>query len=358
MAFGVPLATIAAVGGAATTAIGAGLSYVGSQNAASAARNAQEQQMAAQNQAFEARNAAQVQQTTEQAAAQNQGQANYLAQEQAMRANQSGALQKEQDVINTMNQQEQQVQQNTQQQVQNTTQNVITPQTLAAAQATSQAQREAGTTPVVQDIAASDPTASPATAGSATKSAMADAMAKAAAYTQQYGKNLAVLGSYSAPVATTGLATKDLAMGLMPSAAADQLLKAGASARLLPSQVAYQNATNLGQSEIASNTQRTNDLMSLSKMREQNAVDEATLGQADTNANIQTGLNAAQARAAALSSVGQGVSAVGNAGLLYGASKGGFSDLFGAPTPTDADLTGLSTVQTAPGLKLGLSHGA
>jgi hypothetical protein len=326
---GISTPTAIALASAAVSAAGTGVSYVASQNNASAARSAQQQQMIAQNQAFEARNAAQIQQTQEQAAAQDQGQARYQQEEQAMRDSQSQALAQEQDTINRMNQQEQQVQNDTTQQVQNTTQNVITPQTLAAAQAASEAQREAGTAPVVQDIGASNPTASP-NASTATKSAMAEAMAKAAAYTQQYGKNLAVLGSYSAPVATTGIATKELAGSLMPSAEADQLLKSGASARLLPSQVAYRNATDLGQSELASNTQRTTDLMNLSKMREQNAADLATLGQADTNANIQTGLNYAQARAAALNSLGQGASALGNAGIMYGAANGGFSDLFGS----------------------------
>jgi hypothetical protein len=307
--------------------VGAGVQYVASTNAANAAANAQSQSIAAQNAAFQARNAAQIQQTQEQAAAQNQGQAEYLRQEQAMRESQSQALQQKQDTVNKMNVQEQQIQDQTKAQVQNTTQNVITPQTLQEAQAASEAQRNAGVAPVVADIRASDPTAAPA-ASPTVKSAMAESMAKAADYTQQYGANLAKVGAYSAPVAATGIAAKELAGNLMPAASADQLLKAGASARLLPSSVAYQNATNLGQSEIASNTQRTSDLMNLTKMKETNAVDLANLNQADTNANIQTGLNYAQARAAALKSLGSGVSALGNAGITYGASTGGFGDLF------------------------------
>lgn len=333
---------VAAIGGLVASAAGAATQYVASQNASSAAASAQSQQIAAQQQAFAARNAAQVEQTREQATAQNQGQAEYLKQEQAMRDSQSQALAQKQATVNQMNTQEQQVQRDTQQQVQNTTQNVVTPQTLAAAQTAQEAQRNAGVAPVVADIRATDPTAQP-TASNATKSALADAMSKAADYTQQYGANLARVGAYSAPVSTTNIATKELAGNLMPSASADQLLKAGASARLLPSDVAYQNATNLGQSEISSNTQRTTDLMNLTRMKEQNAVDLATLGQSDTNANIQTGLNYAQARAAALKSLGSGASALGSAGITYGAMTGGFSkafgDLFGSGGPTVTSAT-------------------
>lgn len=339
----------AAIAGVAASAIGAGVQYVASSNASAAAASANQQQIAAQQAAFSARNEAQVRQTQEQAAAQDLGQENYRQQEQTMRESQSQALQQKQDTVNVMNQQEEQVRNQTQQQVQNTTQNVITPASLQAAQATSEAQRVAGAAPVVQDIGASDPTASP-TASNATKSALSDAMARASDYTQQYSANLAKLGAYSAPVAASGIATKELAGNLMPSAAADQLLKAGASARLLPSQVAYQNATNLGQSEIASNTQRTADLMALTRMKEQNAGDLATLQQSDTNANIQTGLNYTQARAAALKSLGSGVSALGNAAITYGASQGGFSDLFGGPGtgPGNApDLNAIANKATA-----------
>jgi hypothetical protein len=324
---GIGLSGILAAGGLAASAIGSGIQFIASSNASAAANRAQAQSIAAQNTAFQARNAAQIQQTQEQAAAQNQGQAEYLRNQQIMRQNQSEALQQKQDTVAKMNLQEQQIQDQTRGQVQNTTQNVITPQTLQEAQAASEAQRVAGVAPVVADIRASDPTAAPA-ASPTVKSAMAEEMARAADYTKQYGANLAKVGAYSAPVATTNIATKELGGNLMPAASADQLLKAGASARLLPSSVAYQNATNLGQSEIASNTQRTTDLMNLTKMKETNAVDLANLGQADTNANIQTGLNYAQARAAALKSLGSGVSGLGNAGITYAASTGGFGDLF------------------------------
>ena len=345
---------IAAIGGLAASAIGTGISYIGSMNASNAAQSAQAASIQAQNTAFQSRLAAQEQQTAEQASVQDKSQATYLQEEQAMRQAQDTAQSQEAAKVNQMNQQSQQVTDAADAQVNKTTQQVVTPQTLADAQAQSEAQRNAGTAPVVQDIQASSPL--PASGeGSATKSALADAMTKAADYTQTYGANLAKLGSYSAPVQTANIASKELSGNLMPVAIQDQLLKSGAQARLLPSELAYSQAGTYGKAAIDANTANTSDAMTLAATRAKYAEDEANQYQSDTDANIQSGLNVAQARAASLSSLGQGISTLGNAGITYGAATGGFSDLFGSGAAANAvsKATDLSPSGLQSVLKLG-----
>lgn len=326
-ATGISLGTALAIGGLATSAIGAGVSYMSSQNAASAARSAAADQRAAQSTAFNARNQAQLAQTQAQSAVQDASQRRYAEAADTMRTSQDTAQQQRQAAIDKLNVEAEAVRNRVDQNVQQTTQKIVTPQAMDAAQAASEAARGAGIQPTVQDIRASSPLGTGA--NEVTKSALAERMAQAADYTQQYSNRLAKLGAYSAPVTETGLATRELGTNLMPAALADKLLTSGTSARLLPASTAYQTATDYGKSAIAANTAATGEQMAMTQNRAQSAIDIANLGQADANANIQTGLNAAQARAAALNSLGQGATAIGNAGLMYGASKGAFADLFG-----------------------------
>jgi hypothetical protein len=335
-ATGISLSTALAIGGLATSVIGGGISYMSSQNAAAAARSAAADQRAAQSTAFNARNQAQLAQTTQQSAVQDASQRRYAETVDAMRTSQDTAQQQRQQAVDKLNTEAEAVRNQVDQNVQQTTQKTITPQTMDQAQAASEAARSAGVQPTVQDIRASSPLGTGA--NEVTKSALAERMAQAADYTQQYSNRLAKLGAYSAPVTETGLATRELGTNLMPAALADKLLTSGTSARLLPASTAYQNATDYGKSAIAANTAATGEQMAMTTNRAQSAIDIANLGQADANANIQTGLNAAQARAAALNSLGQGAQAIGNAGLMFGASKGAFADLFGGNAGSAADV--------------------
>jgi hypothetical protein len=315
-----------ALAGIAASAVGTGVSYAASSASSKAAEAAQSQSIAAQNTAYESRIAAQNAQTAEQTSVQDQQQSQYLQEEQSMRSAQDTALSQEAAKVNQMNQESAAVAAASDAAKNQATQQDVTAQTLAQAQAASEAQRVAGTTQGVQDIRASNPLPSSGE-GSATKSAVAEAMGKAADYTQQYSENLAKVGAYSAPIQTTNIATKELAGNLMPAAIADELLKAGATARLLPSQTAYSNATTQGKAAIDANTARTKDLMTLASTRATYAEDEANQYQSDTNANIQSALNVSQARDAATSSLGSGISSLGNAAITYGASTGGFKSL-------------------------------
>ena len=346
-------AGIAAGVGAAATLAGAGISYSASQHAASAAAAAQQQELTAQNTAFQSRIAAQNQQTAEQAAIQDKSQAAYLAAEQKMRQEQSAALTGKAAETAKMNVQEQQIADQTKQAVQQTTQ-AITPTSLQEAQAASEQARMQPVQQTVEDIRASNPLPSSGE-GSATKSALAKAMTEAAEYTQKYGQNLATLGAYSAPTQAVDLASTNLKTSLMPAAVADQLLKAGVSTRLAPYDTAYSGAETIGKAAIDANTANTSEQMSLASTRAKYAEDLADLGQSDTNAIIQTGLNVTQARDAATSSLGQGISALGSAAIGYGASQGAFSDLFGASTASKAvsGLSDMSPSSLQSALKLG-----
>lgn len=327
-------AGIAAGVGAAATLAGAGISYSAASHSAAAAEAAQQQELTSQNTAFQSRIAAQNQETQEQAAIQDKSQASYLAAEQQMRQQQSQALSDQQTAVNKMNQQEQQIQDQTTQQVQQTTQ-AITPQSLQQAQEVSAQERMQPVQQTAADIGASNPLSSSGE-GSATKSALAKAMSDAAEYTQGYGERAATLGSYSAPMQAVDLAASNLKTNLLPAATADTLLKAGVNARLLPYTTAYSGAGTLGQAAIDANTQNTSEQMSLASTKAQYAEDLADLGQTDTNAIIQTGLNVTQARDAATASLGKGIEGLGTAAIGFGASQGAFSGLFGTGTGTGA----------------------
>jgi hypothetical protein len=332
-----------AIAGAVAAVAGSAVSYTSSQNAASAAANAQAQQRQAQAAAFQQRNQAQQLETQQQAAVQDASQRRYQEVSDQMRTAEDSAQTDRAKTIDKLNVEAQSVRDQVDQNVQQTTQKTITPASMDQAQAASEAARTAGTAPTIQDIAASSPMGQGANAP--TKSAIADRMAQAAEYTKGYSERLAKLGSYSAPVTETGLATQQLGMNLMPAALADKLLTSGTAARLLPSQLAYSNAADYGKAAIAANTAATGEQMAMTTNRAQSAVDLANLGQADTNANIQTGLNVAQARAAAMNSIGQGATAIGNAGIQYGASKGAFADLFGGSGVTGAEAAAAKSYQ-------------
>ena len=340
--------------GAAASLVGTGVSYMASSNSAAAAASAQEQELTSQNTAFQSRLSAQTAQTSEQAGIEDQSQAAYLAAEQKMRSEQSQALTDKSTALQQMNTAEQAVTDQTTKAVQDTTQ-AITPASLQQAQAASEAARNAAVQPTVQDIAATNPLPSGGGEHAATTSALAKSMSDAADYTQKYGANLARLGAYSAPTQTANLAASNLATQLLPAAEADKLLKAGVSARLLPSETAYSGAGTIGEAAIAANTANTSEQMSLASTRATYAEDLANQQQSDTNALIQTGLNVTQARDAATSSIGSAISSIGNAAVGYGASKGAFSDLFGAGTASKAisSASDLSPTSIQSALKLG-----
>lgn len=316
----------AAAAGAVAALAGAGVQYSAAQDSSAAAARANQQSIMSQNQAFQARQAAQRQQTQEQAAVQSASQQRYEDTQKAMRAQQDAALTQRQDTISKLNLQQQALSDQTQQQVQQTTQQQITEQALKDAQAASEAQRIAASqqAPPPTPTAAS-PIVQP---GGAAKSALAKEMADAAAYSQDYSRRMAALGAYSAPTDTTKLATTQLGTALMPAAAADRLLKSGANALLLPSQTAYENATNYGKSAMTANTADTDENMLVTKTRASNAIDLANLQQENEKAYIQTGLNMAQARAASKKALGGGLSALGSAALLGAGAFGGGAGLF------------------------------
>jgi hypothetical protein len=84
--------------------------------------------------------------------------------------------------------------------------------------------------------------------GSATKQAFASRLAEAADSVREYGKRVAQVASFTAPLNTVQQAVTNNSTQLMPTAAADQLLQSGQGIRLLPSEQDYKLAGSTGQS--------------------------------------------------------------------------------------------------------------
>jgi hypothetical protein len=78
------------------------------------------------------------------------------------------------------------------------------------------------------------------------KTALARRMGIAAANIRQYGGDIARVASYGQPLHDTGQAVTENQTQIMPTQAAEKLLAGGSNIRLLPSQIAYRNATDYG----------------------------------------------------------------------------------------------------------------
>jgi len=123
------------------------------------------------------------------------------------------------------------------------------------------------------------PTDPQGTAGdSVTGQAIARRLAQASSNVRTYGAKAADLMSYQQPGQDIAMAILNNKYGIMPAQSAEQLLRSGNTTRLLPAQVQFRNAGDLGQA--------TDQLIAT---RGQGALDAASLiyGNTVTGANLQ-----------------------------------------------------------------------
>ena len=331
---------------AATAVVGAGTALEGSMQSAkaqSSAANAISQQnlatQQAQNQGFTERNQAAQQQTAAQFSAEQQTLAQQQEAAQQMRAQQSSALSGTSNTLAALNTQEDQLRQVGDQGAQDLLSQTSGPALQAAQQgqvAEASALLQPGLASATAGPSATDPSGGTnpisADAGSndpAMASALARRTAEAATNIRQYGSKIADLASYSAPTQATNIAITGNRTGIMPAEDADQLLRSGASTMLLPSQVAYQTATNEGG---AMNTLLQNEgqnRLDAASLAAGNATDIANLGQGDATTIAANQAAQAKANAAYNASIGSLISGIGNLGVQAGAQYGGLSTLFG-----------------------------
>jgi hypothetical protein len=211
----------------------------------------------------------------------------------------------------------------------------------AALLASSQAPGPTG--PVATDPSGSG--ASTSTNDPVMKTAIARRMGIAAANIRQYGGDIAKVASYGEPLSDVNLAIKGNQTNIMPTQEAAKLLASGSQIRLLPSQVAYTNATDYGGAVDQSIQQRAAGENTFAGLKFSNTTGGANLGQSDADTRAANIAAQAKADSAWQSQVAGLFSGIGNLGL-YGAGRYGPAILPGA----DGKLP--STIDTS-GFKIG-----
>ena len=311
-----PVSLSIAGASALVSVAGSAMSANAQANAASAIAAQNQATEQAQNAAFFQRNTAASAQTAAQLETMNQTMADRSAAATQMRQQQMQAQREQQQVLSAENTQAVNLRGTGDTQAQ-----LLLGQTsganLAAAQAASAAQ---GATllgqAAPQGPAPTDPRA--VSGDTTTQDATTRRLAEAAANVRSYGAKTAAVQSYNQPIADISQAVSANQYGIMPAQVADQLLRSGSSTRLLPSQVHYQNAGDLGQALDTLIQSRGQGAMNTAALTYGNAVDQANLGQSDATTIAANTAAQAKADAAYQASLGGLVSGIGNLGL-YGA---------------------------------------
>ena len=214
-------------------------------------------------------------------------------------------------------------------------------QTRAAALLAS-AQAPGPTGPVATDPSGAG--ASTSTNDPVLKTAIARRMGIAAANIRQYGSDIAKVASYGEPLQDTNLAIKNNATNIMPEQEAAKLLASGSQIRLLPSQVAYTNATDYGGAVDQLIQQRAAGENQYAGLKFGNTTGSANLGQSDADTRAANVSAQAKADAQWQQQVAGLFSGIGNLGL-YAAGRYGPAILPGAsgagtaPTPPPNIIT-------------------
>jgi hypothetical protein len=312
--------TAAAIAGLASAAVGT-YGAVQSSNAQSKAAQAVADQnrvtTTAQNRAFQDRLLAQSQQGDNTFGAQVQGLQDRSLAAGQMRAGQESALAQQKAVLDAENAQAERIRAAGDEQA-GTLLDQTSGRTLAQNQADAAARQAALAD---QPIAAISPDATDPNAGSSgSQDAYRRRMAQAATNIRSYGQKIADVGSYGQPVADVSNAIQGNKVGIMPGQVASQLLASGASTRLLPSRMAYQEATGLGGSADQIIQSRTQGLVDQASLQASNKIGLANLAQGDTNTIAANKAAQAKADADYQKSVGGIISGIGNLGM-YGAGR-------------------------------------
>jgi hypothetical protein len=320
----VAIPIIAAGVGVAASLAGTGLAYSQGQ----AAMNAQQQANASaeqqQNTAFMQRMNAQQTQLAGETAANEKADQAFTTNQAETQAAQMAALGQTQSTTNQLNDQEQAISTAANDTVSSNLAAASAP-ALADAQAVQTQQQQSLNAPVVSSIQANNPLG-PADTGP-TASAMAASDAASAKYVSNYGDTLAKLSGYNAPITLANQQAQKTAIGLMPIASADTLLKGSAPAILAPSQLAYTQAGQLGSTINTSNQLDQQGALQLTDSAAADQTALANLQQEDSGALTQNQLTQEQQRAASLAGLGQGLTSIGNMGVYYGGASGALGGL-------------------------------
>jgi hypothetical protein len=315
---------------AAGTLASLGGTIMSSNAQASAARAIQDQNQAlvtSQNQAFMERAAAGRAQTAAQLEAARTTTADRNANFTQMRQAQTNAQQRQQDILAAENQQADTLRQ---------TGDTQAKQLLAATTGDKLRQGQADAA-AAQNLlldqnapAGPSPTDPQGTAGDdVTAKAIARRMAQASSNVRTYGAKVADLTSYNQPIQDVGLAILANKYGIMPAQQAESLLRSGNTARLLPAQVAFRNAGDIGGATDQLLATRGQSALDTSSLIYGNQVANTNLAQNDISTLAANKAAQATQDAQFNQQIGNIISGVGQLGL-YGAGRAsGFTSLIG-----------------------------
>lgn len=321
---------IAAGVGAATTIGGTIMSSQAQARNAAAIAEQNRATMAAQNTAFGQRMTAQQAQTDAQTAAMQQTMGTRDAAATLMRQQQASALSRQSDVVNAQNTQAESLRRTGDQAAQDLLSRTAAP-VLDASQTGSQAQNAALLQPnLPQGPGPTDPAGDPMVSAASNRR-----LAEAATNIRDYGSKLSKVASYQQPLADIGQAIAANKVGIMPAQTAEALLRSGNQTRLLPAQVQFRGAGELGQVQDAMIQSRGQGLLDTAALSYGNATNIANLGQADAEMIAKNRAGQAAQDEAYAKQVGGIISGIGQLGL-YGAGYkwGGPSWLNPTVTPT------------------------
>lgn len=341
--------SIATYASATAAAVGAGATIYGAQQSSAAQSRAadavRQQNLAttqAQNDAFTQRmNATREQSDAQFATGQREIQDRTTA-AMATRAAQMSALDRQNQTLNAENQSAEQIRAAADQRAQDLLSQTSGPtldQSQTGAQDRAAALLAASQAPGPTGPVATDPSgsgASTSTNDPVMKTAIARRMGIAAANIRQYGSDIAKVASYGQPLQDVNLAIKGNQTNIMPEEMAAKLLAGGSQIRLLPSQIAYRNATDYGGAVDQMIQQRAAGENTFAGLRFGNETGSANLGQSDADTRASNVSAQAKADAAWQQQVAGLFSGIGNLGL-YAAGRFGPAILPGAsgvPTPT------------------------
>jgi len=281
----------------------------------------------AQNQAFSDRMAAQRALVDNQLAASTQTMAERSQAASDMRQRQLTAQQQQQDILAAENQQAETLRQTGDTQAQQLL-DATTQQKLADAQQRSQDQANLLLDQAApQGPAPTDPVGAPG--DSATRQAIATRMAQAASNIRTYGSKVARLQSYDQPTQDIALAIAANKYGIMPAQAAEALLRSGSNTRLLPAQVAFRNAGDLGQAMDTLLQSKGQNLLDRANLQGANQIGIANLAQSDVDTLAKNFTDQQKQDAAFKQSQGQMISSLGNLGLYGSGYLAGGGNILG-----------------------------
>ena len=313
-----PALIIAGIG-VAVSAAGAAYGAVSSSNAAKAQAKSNDAAISAQNTGFFARNADARRQLDAQSAAQGTSQ---QAQEQAfatMRGQQDTALTARDEAVSAQNRAAEGIRAQADSQQQGLLADT-SGQTLMDARTADVTARNDAAAPAALNIQTANPLSN--SDKSETKQAFAGRLAEAAGNVRSYGQRLAQVQSFTAPLTTVSQAISKEQAGIMPAAAANQLLQSGQGVRLLPSQAAYQIAGTEGASRQGMIGAALEGDLNVAKNQFEGGTNAANLQQGNATQLAQNAATRAQMQAQKDAALGQLISTAGNVGTYAAGAYG------------------------------------